>query len=140
MTTGDWELSGVVMVRSDLTRAKVAAVLAQKAAAETEVRARRDGTRSDIAAETAAERAVQRVAKRLLGRLGEGPLAWSDARKAVAGRDREHFEEAIDCIVRSGAAAVEDTSRGKQIVLAKGGHNRGHVHPNIDKSREIEEK
>ena len=67
-------------------------------------------------AATVSDASVHRVATRLQRLLTDGPLAWSDARKAVAGRDREHFEEAVDRLVRSGAAAIEDTSRGKQIV------------------------
>ena len=117
MTDDDWRLSGTVMAVSDATRSSVVARLAQQAEVRTVALGRADGIRADAAGQSADELAARRVANRLLAKVvTAGEITRSDARNAIARRDRIHFDAALDRLVAAGQVKAFDTEHGQRIV------------------------
>ena len=105
-----WEMSGVLMEKSQATRASVEAQLAEKGRVVNRARGRAEGERAVVAEEVKDEAAVKRVAQgilRWLNRHGEG--TYAKVRKdGCAGRDRDHFGPALDWLVDAGSVVVVD--------------------------------
>jgi hypothetical protein len=116
VTDDDWHLSGTVMAVSDTTRAQVIARLAEQANARTEAQGRADGVRADAATQSSDERAARRISGRLLGKVvAAGELSRSDARNAIARRDRIHFDAALERLIAAGQVEVLDVESGQRI-------------------------
>jgi Bifunctional DNA primase/polymerase, N-terminal len=116
VTPDDWRLSETVMAVSDTTRARVIARLAEQANARTEAQGRADGVRADAASQSSDERAARRISARLLGKVvAAGECSRSDARNAIARRDRIHFDAALERLIAAGQVEVLDTEHGSRI-------------------------
>jgi hypothetical protein len=108
----DWRLAGLVMNRSDRTRAEVTAALAAADRAANLAKAHATADRTEIEE----ERQDQRVARRLLSTLrAQGDwINGSDLRKSLASRDRTAFESAMQRLEAAGTAEREDIEPGHQ--------------------------
>jgi hypothetical protein len=116
MTEDDWDLSGVVLRVSDITRTRVAAVLQQSAQAVDEMRAQREASRAVVVSETVADAAVKRVAAAVRRRVSKaGEMPWSDLRRAMAARDRSNFEEAIERLAAAGQIEVSGDVSSRRV-------------------------
>jgi len=98
VTEDDWELAQVIMRKSDATRSAVVQAMRAKALSESRQRAEADATRAVIVEEHAIDAAVKRVCGVIVKKLSRTPGEWTphhEVRKAVASRDRAHFEDAM---------------------------------------------
>jgi hypothetical protein len=117
MTEDDWRLSGTVMAVSEATRSGVVARLAEQAKGRNVAQGRADGIRADAANQSADELAARRVSNRLLAKVtAAGEITRSDARNAIAHRDRIHFDPALERLTAAGQVKVLDTEHGQRIV------------------------
>ena len=120
VTDEDWELSGVVMRISDITRAKIMATLAKKESAQEHVRAEKEAIRAVHVASSVDEAAIKRVAAQIEKKVdAAGSMPWAELRRGTAHRDRMHFEEAASRLVAAGQIRVEDAEKGRQVVKGK---------------------
>lgn len=116
MTEEDWELSGIVMQVSDVTRAAITHKLDQQIQKIDTSRAKREASRAVLVSETMAEATVQKVSSRIAKLLkNHGEMSWSDMRKRLTPKEREHYEDAVERLVAAGMAAVEATDRGQHV-------------------------
>lgn len=108
VTVDDWALAGIVLDTSDAVRE---ATLAAQRAAEGALEAGRNAKAATRAsAEQAARRKVDntvaRVARVIEQAISQnGPMTRAPLRKAVAGRDREWFDDALDHALAEGWVA-----------------------------------
>jgi hypothetical protein len=101
---------------SEATRSGVVARLAEQANIRTEAQGRADGVRADAAAQSSDERAARRVSARLLGKVvSGGECSRTDARNAIARRDRVHFDAALERLIAAGQVDVFDVEHGQRI-------------------------
>ena len=116
ITEDDWRLAGQVMIVSDATRAGVVRYLTSQAERSNEARGRAEGVRASVASETADDLAAKRVSAGVLRRLREsGEAARGEARRAVAARDRQHFEEAVERLMAAGQVIEVETEHGARL-------------------------
>ncbi|MBO1767055.1 hypothetical protein [Allobranchiibius sp. GilTou38] len=104
----DWDLAGVVMAVSDHTRGQIVATLSAKFRAASDARGRAEGQRAIASQEVVDEAATKRVAHRLRANLTDDWTTRSTARRLLPSRDRDHFEDAIDSLLRVGDIDVEE--------------------------------
>ncbi|EWT05049.1 hypothetical protein N864_07600 [Intrasporangium chromatireducens Q5-1] len=112
VTEEDWALSSIVMAISDHTRASVVRSLLTRRDAATVARGRADGLRESVAAEVRAGEAAKRVGRTILRKLDGDWTNHSDLRRAIAHRDREHFDDAIERLQAAGLIESEDVDNG----------------------------
>jgi hypothetical protein len=99
VTEDDWRLAAVPMGVSDRTRAAVVEVLTASSQERNRARGEAEADRAIVVETKTRAAAVDRVAQVLTRRLRRARGEWvarAELRKAVAGRDREHFEAALD--------------------------------------------
>ena len=123
MTLEDWELSGVIMMMSKLTRDRVEISLAAKQTKIAEIRAKRQASTETIIETAKVEQALARVSTIICRHArsdSNGGVAWNDVKKSLASRDREWFEEAVERLVTDGLVQLLDSSRGRHIRLIGG--------------------
>jgi hypothetical protein len=139
----DWHLAAVVMEVSDRTRAAVLEVLARSSSERNRRRGEAEADRAIVVETKTRAAAVDRVAKVLVRRLrrararGEW-VAGSELRKAVAGRDREHFEPALELLLEALTVISDQAERddagyggeGLRYRLTEGPDRGGH--PGVD--------
>lgn len=113
ITDDDWRLAELVMTYSDATRKKVVDAIERERHAEASTVARATALRAALTG----DESVRLVAAKILGRLADGPTAWSTLRSGITASQREHFEAAIDTLEVSGQIQVADTDRGKAVRL-----------------------
>lgn len=113
----DWWLAGLLMAASDECRASVQRTLAAAAEKANTGRALSEGRRLVVQGEVVADDELKRACgaiRRKLVREG-GWVAGNVARRAVAGKLRHHYEDALDSLVQSGVVEVEaDSGRAGQ--------------------------
>lgn len=113
VTEQDWDLAGVILRKSDVVRGRVTAALAAKAAATNAARADAEADRAVQVEAKLTDSAVRRVCTvitRKLRREGDWTAA-SEIRRALAGRDRAIFEEAIERLLGAGQIVIEKADR-----------------------------
>jgi hypothetical protein len=115
MIESDWDLSGIVMHVSDITRAHVTDTINRLVHKADTARAHREASRVLIVSETVSEAAVKRVAGRVARLLVDAEMSWSDARRRVAQRDREHFEEAVERLISAGQVEVSGDESNRHL-------------------------
>lgn len=124
VTADDWQLAGTVMAISDRTRGRILTELTARREQATIARGRSDGLRDSVAAEVRATETAKRVGKTILRRLTTDWIAGADLRRAIAYRDRDHVDEALDTLVSAGLVDTEDIdpqgTPGARYRLAKG--------------------
>lgn len=109
----DWQLAGTVMAISNATRAGVVAELQRATRERNRARGEAEGERAVVVAERVEDDAIKKVSRRvtrLLGQTGD----WTTRtvlRGAVAGRDRQHFDSAIERLTDAGLVEVETVQR-----------------------------
>jgi len=117
MTEEDWALSDVVMRVSDVTRGRVLGTLRQKEITADNARAQREASRAVQVAETINETAIKRIAAKIRRTVKPEGMSWSELRRAMSSRDREHFEEAIERLVSAGQITVEGETTRRHVTL-----------------------
>jgi hypothetical protein len=109
----DWALAGMVMDTSDSVRASILQSAATARRHESEMRARTAGRQAVVvedALSDARAAAVERVALGLIRRAARDgvPVTKRDLRHAVAGKDRQYFEDALDLALEAGWLVLRD--------------------------------
>jgi hypothetical protein len=106
VTDDDWRLAGILRLVSDATRRRVQRAVGQEREHTNIGRAHSEADRDAVVEGRRDARAVERVRLRLLRLLREhgDAITRADLRKQVASRDRNHFDDAIDSLVRDGLA------------------------------------
>lgn len=105
----DWHLAGIIMAKSDATRATVTAALAAVQRRGNLARGVQEGERSVIVTETVEKAAVKRVGRLLLAKLDGTWTPGAPLRRALPGRDRPHFEAAMEHLIGAGQVEGEAT-------------------------------
>ncbi|WP_157932445.1 bifunctional DNA primase/polymerase [Mycobacteroides abscessus] len=126
----DWELAGVVLAVSDVTRANVQRTLSAQVVERNKSIGRATGAREVEADAVKRQAALRRVAEniyRTVERAG-GDVARTKARNKIAQRDRdEYFDEAEAVLIAEGrickVAYEHNTQRGYRLQLAEGVSN-----------------
>lgn len=115
----DWDLSGEVMAVSDATRDDMKRVLDAETRRENKVQAEAEATRTILVDDRRFEAAIKRVSSNLTRHLAEtgGPVTHGNLRHKLPKRDREHFETAVQALLRSGKIDENVASDGKQRVV-----------------------
>ncbi len=111
----DWTLAGTVLDVSNATRAEVVETMRSSTAEANRNRGEAEGERAVIVTEKVEDAAVRRVARLLTRKLvgAADGIVGADLRKRLAGRDRGHFDAAIDRLLDAGQIIHEDiTWRG----------------------------
>jgi hypothetical protein len=110
MTERDWELAGMVMAKSDATRAEVQATLARTTQEENTRRALSDGRREVIKGQVVRGDELERVSEAILRKLAREAdwVRGKIAREAVPRPLRHHFDEVIGKLEELGQIEVED--------------------------------
>jgi len=113
VTDDDWRLAGVIQAKSDAVRSRIAAALSQQVQEKNHAQGEAEAYRAVHVAEKVADAAVKRVCGVIVRRLrrveSDSPR---DLRRAVAGRDREHFTVAIERLVEAGQIEEIEGPRG----------------------------
>jgi hypothetical protein len=110
ITEEDWQLSGVIMLRSSSTRRAVFGHLT-KQAREAEAARRLEAVATTVAAETARnDAAVRRAMLRMITVLSKkGPqMRRSDLRREAGSAYRDHFEDALSQLENDGTIKVDE--------------------------------
>lgn len=109
----DWELSGVIMARSDATRLVVTEELAreqrERSLAQAEVLASQAVVVGDRMERKARQQATNSIRNRL-AKVGdeEGWASSSEVRRALKSTIRSEFDEALDGLVKGGSVETRD--------------------------------
>lgn len=107
----DWALAAHVAQRSHACRQSVADVIAVSYAAGNRRRAHAEAERAVLIAETLEASTVQRVARGLVRRLdGRGWVPRNALRKTCPGRERAHFDAAIDAAIAAGQIEAREVT------------------------------
>ncbi|MFC6707541.1 hypothetical protein [Flexivirga alba] len=108
VTEQDWQLAGIVMEISNHTRAGIQQQLTATHRDNTKARGRTEGLRQLAAEEVRTEVATKRISRAILSKTGTDWTPRSALRKTLPGRDREHFDGAIDRLLTAGLIDCED--------------------------------
>lgn len=108
VTEEDWQLAGDVMAVSDHTRTSIVHELSSRHEDIARARGRSDAIRAEAAEEVRSDAAVKRVAKAIVRGLTETWQPRAAVRKRLPGRDRGHFDSAIQRLISSGIVEAED--------------------------------
>jgi 5S rRNA maturation endonuclease (ribonuclease M5) len=108
VTEEDWELAGVVMAWSDVTRASVQRVLANEAAKKNLARGHAEAQRSAVVEEHRDERRIVAAAQAAKQRLaGDGELSANELRRRLWKNHRDYLPAALDRLVAAGEVEAE---------------------------------
>lgn len=110
VTNDDWHLAGALMAISDTTRDDVQDQLRQTAADRNLARADAEATRAVRVANAVEEDAAKRIARAVTRKLDKTPGEWitgADLRRAFAGNQRQHLEEALELLTSTGQIETE---------------------------------
>jgi hypothetical protein len=107
-----WDMSQVLMAKSQATRASVEAHLAEQKLADAKAQGWAQGVREVVAEEVHDDAAIKRVAQgivRFLNKHGGNGTYGEVRREGCAGRDRKkYFDAALDRLVEAGSIIVVD--------------------------------
>lgn len=111
----DWEIAGLIMQRSDATRASIQFRLDQRHKEADMKRTLREAERQELLSSTLADKAIARVA-RLIGRkakaAGSEGIAGAELRRNITSRDRDWFEDALNNLAAAGQVSFTESSKG----------------------------
>jgi hypothetical protein len=103
----DWRLAGVIMAKSDETRAEIQSTLADQAERQNAARGKAAAVQKVNADETEAEMKTQAAAKAIRHQLeGRGWRARSELRKSIKAVHRPYFDDAMS-VLEAGAVVEE---------------------------------
>ncbi len=111
VTDDDWALAGVVMTISNHTRAGIVTTMRDHRYRAAVARGRADGVVSMAAEEVRDEAAATRVSHGLIRKLTATWTPHNQIRKQLAGRDRQHFDAALDRLLASGLVEAQTIDR-----------------------------
>ncbi|GIJ75996.1 hypothetical protein SAMN05443287_106197 [Micromonospora phaseoli] len=112
-TGEDWWLAGLVMAKSDHTRAGVVEALARRSASVNHQGARAEAARAAVVAESLDDYAIRRTAKWAAKKLvGRGWVPHSELRRDASSRDRPHFDDAMDRLIEAGQVEAREARDG----------------------------
>jgi hypothetical protein len=126
MNLEDWQLAGQIMIKSDLTRASVAAALQRKAREVETARAIGEGRRDVIRGRVVADEELQRACQAIIRKLRRegGWVAGKIVRRAVTAKLRKWFDDAVDKLTETGQIEAENVDhngqQGTRLRLAEG--------------------
>ncbi len=106
----DWDLAGIVLGVSNMTRREVQNALRSKASAANKERGRQDAVREVAKAEEIAkveDAAVARVVERIRKLLRDGNDRPRAAFRRDFGRDKKHFDSAVERLVSVGDVELQ---------------------------------
>lgn len=112
VSEADWEIAGIVMEMSDMTRARTVGALKAETERANRAVAEAEAARASIVSSRADQERLKRVAqtvKRHLARLTSD--GWESAGKLstrVAGNDRDYFAAAVAALVDAGELDAEE--------------------------------
>ncbi|WP_022887934.1 hypothetical protein [Agromyces italicus] len=130
ITEEDWHLAGLVLDRSNVTRAEVRADLVRAAARANTARAESRAAAEIIVNERVDDAARKRVAKWILARLESGEVGRAELRKGANSRDRGNVDYALDDLVAASAVVADTSGDGTRYRLTDAvdtGHRGGQV-------------
>lgn len=122
VTDHDWSLAEVIARKSAATRAAVQRTLAVKAAEVNYGRAKAEAERAVHVEESLVDAAVKRVCGTVVRRLRRAG-DWTprgELSRAVAGRDRQYLEAALERLVDAGQIEVEESEKAAKYRTSKG--------------------
>jgi hypothetical protein len=103
VTDDDWRLAGVIQAKSDAVRSHIAVGLQQQVQDRNHAQGEAEAYRAVHVAEKVADVAVKRVCGVIVRRLRRVDSAsLRDLRVALAGRDRQHLESAVEKLTEAG--------------------------------------
>lgn len=105
----DWALAGLIMAKSDATRAEVLGTISQKKAKATKAKAKEAAAIATEVEEAHEARVVSRLGNVIMGKLADGE--WhnhGDLRAKIAARDRDQFEYAVQKLMDEGLVQGEE--------------------------------
>jgi hypothetical protein len=109
----DWRLAGVIQAVSDATRASAAEALRTAVQRSNRAKGEADAERHQAMQgqlKDADALALERVAELLLTKLDEEEwIARSPLRRALPGRDRDAFDDAMAALIEAGDAEADET-------------------------------
>ncbi len=109
LTDDDWHLAGIIHAISDRTRSHVVERLAEVRATANRARGTAEGERAALVSDTLADHNAKRVALFLKRHLAGGEwVAGAPLRRRLASRDRRHFDEAIERLIKAGQVEPGD--------------------------------
>ena len=108
----DWRLAGVIIDLSQHTRGTIQAELRKAAEESDRARAIKEGKREVVRSEVVSVAAEQRVARNVMRKLAAGEASHADLRRALASRDRDWFDGAIERLVEAGQVGAERGPKG----------------------------
>jgi hypothetical protein len=116
ITVEDWELARIIMQESTEERASVQAELKREQKRENVARGHAEAERAVVVDNRMTEHATQRVGRLLVRKLEEinDWVSHADLRRKLAGRDRGHFETALDALKLGGQVDERDTQTDRR--------------------------
>jgi hypothetical protein len=110
VTDEDWHLAGIVMAVSHATRGVCEQALTEQRSRANRARAADEIERTELVAEHTTQRVAATVL-RVLRRRGDW-MPRAELRRSLPGRDREHFESAVERLRGAGQIDEEESNRG----------------------------
>lgn len=110
VTDEGWDLAGQLVAISDHTRDRVRAALADKQRRDNRARGAAEAERATIVAETIQAADIQRVCRAITRKLGHAGdwVTHNELRKTLAGRDRGHFDTAVERLTDAGQIKTDE--------------------------------
>ncbi|USC18467.1 hypothetical protein KZJ41_28245 (plasmid) [Rhodococcus sp. 11-3] len=116
----DWALSGIVMAKSDQTRAGIERTLAEQTRKANRARAEMDAERAVITDEAKAAGEVARVRKQVLAKLDRAPggMARGELVRGLKAGLRGHLDDVLAELLAAGQITSTPESRGVRYARA----------------------
>ncbi|MBH0121592.1 hypothetical protein I0Q12_19575 [Rhodococcus sp. CX] len=116
----DWDLAGVIMAKSDRTRAGIEHTLTEHTRRSNRARAEMDGERAVIVDDVKAAGEYARVRKQVLARLGRRPegVPRGELGRAIKAELRVHVDDVLDDLVSEGVATTQPMPRSVLYILS----------------------
>jgi hypothetical protein len=116
----DWRLAGVIMAKSDETRAEIQSTLRDQAERQSTARGKAAGVQKVAAEETEAEMKITRASQAILHKLDSGEwVSRSKTRKAIRYDLRPVFDDAEHALILTGKVERRPTANGQGEELRK---------------------
>lgn len=114
VTDEDWDLSGVVLRKSDATRAGVQHTLKAANEQRNEARATAEAKRSLIVTEQVEDAAIKRVSRSVMRKLRKEAdwTSHSEVRRAIRANLRGHLDEALERLAEAGQIEADEVAQG----------------------------
>lgn len=117
----DWELAGVIMAKSDRTRASIERTLTEQTRRSNRARAEMDGERAVIVDDAKAAGEHARVRRQVLARLERRPegIPRGELGRALKAELRVHLDDVLDDLVDEGVVTAQPMPRSTLYALRR---------------------